>query len=385
MAAALFSIGPELSVRETYDDNVDRVRDNRRDDFITSVGVGLTLRARSPRLTGAAGYGLGAEFFAKETEDQGQLTHTGSLSLGYQATRRLALSLGDNIRFSETAESDARLALPAPPPEPGPGPAPAEVPPAVRPGSIPTRRVRRLANTAVAGFTYLYDERTTVGGSYGFEVTRFDAPDLVDTDTHRGSVTATRQVARNDRVGVTYALSWSRFDDRDRGDRQFHDARLTWGHDFSQDISSSLSVGATWTDRGNVGLGLVGDTTLTKRVGLTRYSLTYSGAFRTSEQTGEALRSDRAALGVARDFSRTLAGRAGAAYTRSEPLEDSAGVTHTYSATAGFGATLASWLRTDVDYSFERNDAPAGESSFRNNRVTVGLTVLFPPLEGSRF
>lgn len=384
-AATVYTLRPELFVRETYDDNVDQVNENRRDDFITTVGAGLSLLAATPRLTGAAQYRFGVEFFAKGTQDQGQPTHGGSVSLTYQATPRLTLSLGDGIRYSRRTEPDASLAVPAAPPAPGPGPTPVPPPPAVEPGTIPTRSVRRLNNTALAALAYQYDPRTSLGAAYSYSITDFGAPDLVDTERHRASVSVARQVTRRDEIGAEYAFSRFSFDDPERDERNVHELLGTWQHTFSPEISGGLSAGVIWTDEEELDLALGGNASLTKRVGLTRYALGYSGSISADDGTGEVNKVDRVAIGLARDLSAHVTATLGGAFTRSEPLNGPSSPTHLYSATAGLEATLARWLQAGIAYSFERKEAPAADDSFRNNRVTVGLTVLLPAIMSRSF
>ncbi len=388
MGAALYSIEPEFSVRETYDDNVFRVNENRRDDFITSVGAGLALAARSPRLTTSAAYRLGAQFFAKGTEDQGQLTHDGSLALAHLATRRLTLRLGDSARFAETAEPDASLAMPPPVPPSGAGPTPTVPPLAVAPGAIPTRRVRRFDNTATGGFEYLLGAETSVAGTYSFALTDFDAPDLVDSRTHRASLSARRWVGLGDRVGASHGFSFFRFDRPGRKDRHSHDATVTWSHDFSETTAVDLSAGASFTERDTGGRfepGVVGTAALAKQSGFARYSASYARSVTTSGGSGDVQTTDRVAFGVARELARWLTGEAGAAYSRNRAVGGTLGPTNTYSATASLGARVTRSLRASLGYVFERVEAPAGRTSFRRNQVTVGLALALPPLQPARF
>ncbi len=384
-AQPVYSLRPELSVRETYDDNVDRVAVNRRDDFITAIGAGVTFAARGRQLATSARYGVEAAFFAKGTEDQGQLMHEGAVSVAYQATRRLGLSLADSARLARTSEPDARLALPPPAPAPGPGPVPVELPP-VGPGGIPTRRVRQFANTAAAALEYQLDAFTKLNGGYSLEIARFDAPDLVDTDTHRVSGGATRQIAHRDRLGVTYTFSLFQFDTPGLEDRQAHEAIARWEHDFAPSLTAELDLGGAFTEResGFEG-GAVGGAAATKRIGRTRYSASYHRTIATSGGTGEVLRSDRVAAGVVHEFAPWLMVQAGVAYARNEPIGGAAAATNSYSATASVMAQLTRSLRLVLGYSFERSEAPAGQTSFRDNQVTAGLTLLLPAVESASF
>lgn len=385
IAAAVYSLQPELFVRETYDDNVFRVNENRRDDFITTVGARLALTARSPRFAASADYRLGVDFFAKSTQDQGQMNHRGLLSTSYVATRRLTLRLGDEARFARTTVPDATVAALEAPPAPVPGPVAGEPPPAVEPGAIPTRRVRRFDNTAAAGFGYQYDAYTALDGEYLFRIARFDAADLVDMDTHRVRASVTRQVALHDRVGAAYTFSWIRFEEPVRNDHLVHEVMATWGHEFSPSLTGELGAGVVWTTNGDTDLGVAARAALTKHAGLTRYSATYRGTFTTSGGTGVVHRSDSVALGVSRELSSRLTGQVGAAVSRSKPVEDSSGPTYTYSAAAGLVAQLTNLLRGGLTYSFERTDAPVAADSFHNNQVTVGLTLLLPALGTTGF
>lgn len=371
--APAYSLVPRLSVEETYDDNVDRVADNRREDYITRVGAGLDLSFTDIRFGASLGYGISSEFFAKGTEEDGRLGHDASASLSFQATRRLTLTAGDGLRISHTTETAAEQAVPGavdpsvpPPPE------------ATPPGTVPSRRTRQISNTATVGARYRYDRFTTLGATYGYQVQRYDAPDLVDTESHTAGLSANRQVSRRDTVGVSYSVKFPDTEDEGRDVEQIHDARLTWAHDFTADVSARVGVGATWTDEGDVEVGPVGDASVEKRVGRTRFRAAYASEYRVDTETGAFSRADTVSVGAAQEVSAATSISAGLAGGRSEPLDGDEGETLTWSATAGVRTMLARWLAASVGYTFERNDAPPGSDSFRSNRVTLGLTVLFP-------
>lgn len=377
-AATVYTFTPELFVRETYDDNVGRVHENPRDEFITTVGAGFGLTAVAPQFDASAHYRFGIEFFAKETEDQGRTTHTGAISLTRQVTPRLTVNLGDGLRYSRRTEPDAALAIPAPPAPPGPGPAPIPAPLPAEPGTLPTRSVRQLRNTARVALAYQYSLPAVLDGAYSYSVTEFDAPDLIDTQTHRLSAGVTRQLSERNAVGVEYSVSLFRFDDPERERREVHALVGKWRHTLSPETVSEVTAGVAWTDEGDV-TGR-GEARLTSRMGLTRYMLEYTGSVSVNESTGELNRVDRVAVGLARELSARVTAALGGAVARSEPLDGTSKPIVFYSAAAELEAILTRWLRAGVAYSFERREAVVAEDSFTNNRVTVGLSVVFPTI-----
>lgn len=367
---------------ETYDDNVDRVEDGR-DDFETTVRLGLTLRARSPWLAGNANYSLDTAFFAKGTKEQGELTHNGSMSLTYLATPRLTLSVADSVRYAETSEIDARLAVPPPAPGAGDGPVPAEPPPAVEPGAPPTRRVRQLGNTAIATFDYRYSALTRAGAAYEYSVVRYGDPELIDSDTHRVSLRSTQQVTLSDQVGLAYEFAFFQFDRPGAEDRQAHSASVLWNRALSEWTTADLALGATLTERETGSrfaspavTGRIAFARLAERV---RYTASYARSVTTSGGEAGVQRRDIVAAGVAGQLTARLEAEAGAAYTRGRDVDGAPGIRETYSATIGLTRRIAKSVRGFLAYTFERSEAPPGATSFRQNRITIGAAVTLGP------
>ena len=372
---AAYSLEPELSVTETYDDNVNRSDEDPEHDFITGVHVGVSMSATSPRVDASARYGLGTEFFARETEEDGELEHAATASLLYRATRRLNVRIADTFRLADTSESEASRQVPQ-----GDGVTPPP-PSAAAPGTAPTRRVRQLANTVLVDGSYRYDAVTTIGTSYAYEAQRYDAPEFADTDTHTARILGSRQIGRDDSIGLNTSVSWARVTSPEEQDRWFADARATWGHAFSERTSLTASLGVAWSDERDVDPGVVGDLSVTHRTERGRFTVGYSGGYLVGNETGEAERSDRVGLGIAHALGSRAELELGAAAVRNESLEEPRDRTSTYSLTARLRGRITERLEWTVGYEFERNDARAVGNDFTSNRVSVGLTVRLPSLQ----
>ncbi len=66
-AGAESSISPALTLRETYNDNIDLTRDNRVHDFITSINPSLAISLKSNAIDLSADYGLIASFYVRNS------------------------------------------------------------------------------------------------------------------------------------------------------------------------------------------------------------------------------------------------------------------------------------------------------------------------------
>jgi uncharacterized protein (PEP-CTERM system associated) len=67
-AAANWTVTPDITLRETYTDNVAPSTSSRRHDFITQVTPGLRIDGRGPRLTASLSYRPSALFYARHSE-----------------------------------------------------------------------------------------------------------------------------------------------------------------------------------------------------------------------------------------------------------------------------------------------------------------------------
>ena len=86
---------PRLSVQEEYTSNVDLVRDNPREDFITTVSPGLAFRATDkPEAQYGLDldYALGLVFYAHDS-DKNYVSHAGTLNTFYTFGHRWTLRL----------------------------------------------------------------------------------------------------------------------------------------------------------------------------------------------------------------------------------------------------------------------------------------------------
>lgn len=76
-ASAELTFTPSIMVREEYNDNIDLTRDNRIEDFITSVNPSLGISLKTSIIELSADYGLHFRFFAKHSDrNETDLTQT---------------------------------------------------------------------------------------------------------------------------------------------------------------------------------------------------------------------------------------------------------------------------------------------------------------------
>jgi len=76
-ASAEFNLKPSLLVREEYNDNIDLTRDNRVDDFITTINPSLGISWKTSMVELSADYGLNFRFYLKNS-DRNETDFTGA-------------------------------------------------------------------------------------------------------------------------------------------------------------------------------------------------------------------------------------------------------------------------------------------------------------------
>ena len=111
---------PYLTVQEEYNDNIYLTRDNKKDDFITTISPGIRFSTSPARVTTPgqiltapqqpAGldldYRLGLVYYAREKEND-YVSHEGNLNAWYTFERKLTLRLRDYfIRSEEPRERE---------------------------------------------------------------------------------------------------------------------------------------------------------------------------------------------------------------------------------------------------------------------------------------
>ncbi len=386
VAAPVYSLRADVSVLETYDDNVFRTSENTEADFITTLGTSIRFLAEARRTSVAATYGLAVDWFAKGTENQGQMDHDGSVYLAHQPTERLLIRIGDGARYAWSDEPLAPRAIPPPAAIPPTGPVP--VPPSSPDlAEMPVGRVKQFVNTALVGFEYQYDAVTRLNGTYTYETDRFDSPSLVDTDIQRAALNGTRRVAENDAIEARLVRRWFRFGGGAWQDE--YSATAVWTHDFSLATRSELSLGFTSAeDEAEGGLyvnGLTGGAAITHRGRETRYSARYDREVGASGGAGELRVSDTIGLGIAREIDRGVTAEAGVVGSRSIDLIGPGERAYTIGATAALGAALSESTSVALGYTFEREDAPPGRESYWSHVVTLSLTYTLPMLRSRQF
>ena len=96
----VLSVTPSIEVGGRYDDNIFQ-RQDKTDDFITVITPGIILRYAPSRETQFDfDYRPSFEFFAEET-DENQVSHRLSLSLDAALSRRVELTLSNNLRITQ--------------------------------------------------------------------------------------------------------------------------------------------------------------------------------------------------------------------------------------------------------------------------------------------
>jgi hypothetical protein len=100
-----FEITPSISVKETYDDNINLTKENKIDDFITVVSPGIALALVREHTNLQLGYTLGFVRYADQDENN-ETRQSGNLSFGQDLAERLRFNLTDTYLVSEDPLQD---------------------------------------------------------------------------------------------------------------------------------------------------------------------------------------------------------------------------------------------------------------------------------------
>jgi hypothetical protein len=95
-----YEVTPSISVSETYDDNIDLTKENKKSDYITEVSPGITLNMRSEKSNLALTYAPGFVWYAKN-DGNNTVRQSGSLAYQQAVAEKLSFDFSDTYLRSE--------------------------------------------------------------------------------------------------------------------------------------------------------------------------------------------------------------------------------------------------------------------------------------------
>jgi len=400
-----FQWSTRISVSETYDDNINLEKDNKEDDWITSITPGLTLTVMTEETEVNLDYDLSFVLYARN-KDNNTVRHSLTLSglKGIPIAEHLTLDLDESFQVSED---------------------PIEISDYVT--SERRSRERYYRNTAggrinyhfgegdffyagfhhillenddpsledsqhyrpMAGFTYWFDIRNGVSLDYSYTRGEFDVSE--DFDQHRSSATYTHRFSPRTQTNLSY--SYDSFDYEEiredyvgiREDYVVHSSSLGLSHQLTEQVSGSISGGYYVQDReqSDDTSGFIGNASLDGTFRFEKGAFTLNGSSGYRQQFFEAENlgfskyyeaSANFSYQLLERLSTTLSGF----YTRDDykeavpDREDD-----TWGGSAALNCLLFHWLSGSLSYQYRQMDSSIGANDYIDNRVTLTLTASY--------
>jgi len=252
------TVTPSVTLDARYDSNVrfSNAKENDRGDFILSVTprVGYARRGMHHEVRGF--YSLTADYHT-DNADLNNLSHSAGLTLDAELSQKWRFGFGDRVNYY----NDSLRAI-------GEG--------------ILVTRTDILSNTAYASLSRQMSANTDVSLSATDSIEEFDDPQLVDSRTDTGTLTATHRYSQTGTASASYSYSVYDFD---TADSQITSHGISVG--FREAVSSSMSLDlgggveyANYTEGGN-DLFFTGNAGLEKALKDSYMTLSYERAMTT--------------------------------------------------------------------------------------------------------
>jgi hypothetical protein len=361
-----------VSLTETYDDNIFNSENDEQDDFITSLGFDTRFVIRHPFGQFNLFYRFSQSFYL----DHDELNDVGSFA-GFGQNQNLSFSdslkptrrdtIGYFVGISRSPENlhlagqDRRSDLQD-----------------VDLEGIVVGQDSLIRGTSRVSYTHQFLVPVNFGLNGGYTINEYDDPDRADSRITNGGTSLSWRISPIRSVGLSYSISLI---ESDRFDRTRSDVySIIYDDQFAPTWSLTASLGASVNDTSDDSVdNVTPDIDVRLRKGFKRGSamLGYSRSVGLSEGVGGA--SENQAFTASGTYQHTRVWRSSVSATFSEGLSDSARTADTRRLTIRYstGYPLARDLRLRAGYLFSRQEI-SGTRSFAgdvtNNQVFVGLT-----------
>jgi predicted porin len=400
---AEFQWSARMSASEEYETNINLKKEEDH-DWITLVGPGLTLTIKTGETEARLDYDLGFSYYASHHEDN-SVRHSLTMSgfRGIPITEHMTLDLDESLQISEEPIETSSYVT-----------------------SERHTRDRYYRNTSgvrvnyhfgegsyfytgfhhiylanddpeiadsqsyhpTAGIIYWFDIRNGVSLDYAYERGKFDAPDESEDFTqHIASITYMHRFTPRTQANLSYTYDSFDYDSFDyngiREDYKVHSSSLGLSHQFTENVSGSISGGYYFQDRKRSSdkSGFIGDASLDGAFRFEKGSITLNTSTGYRQQFFEAEN-----LGFSRYYNATaafnyrlrekLVSTLGGLYQRDEYLET---VTdrkdNLWSASVTLSYQISHWLSASLGYAYWQRDSTLDENDSRDNRFTVMLDL----------
>ena len=213
---------PSISVRETYNSNVENVGNGRYvlGDFETSVSPGIAINNNGRGFNLSGSYRANTYFYSRNP-NLDYLGHSFNINLSSALSNRTSLSVTDTFRITENSWDVAEA-------------------------GIQTRRTRTSANSANISMVHQASPNTSVSIGLSDRSTEYNDQALFDNRTDTADFSLNYQWMAEMSIGLSYRYSIYAFDQGGYGSNESSESvNLNIGYEksFSSAFSSNFSAG----------------------------------------------------------------------------------------------------------------------------------------------
>lgn len=391
-----FQWSTRISVSEQYDDNINLEQDNEDDDWITFVTPGLTLTMLTEKAEVNLNYDLSFVSYDKNEENN---TVRHSLSLtgleGIPIAEHVTLDLEESFQVSED---------------------PVEISEGVT--SVRRTRNRYYRNTAGGRINYLFGKENSLYAGFHHILLENDEPDLEDSeryrpmaginywfnvhhgfsldysytrgefdesddyDEHIGSTAYTYRFNPNTQANLSYSCDTLDYEGTTE-DYVVHSSSLGLSHQFTEQVSGSISGGYYFLDReqSDNDDGFTGTASLSQSFEKGQLILDGSTGYRRQFYEAENLglsKFYRASASFTYQLLERLSTTLSGSYNKDDFQERTPDrEDETWGGNAALNCLLFRWLTGSLSYQYRQGDSNIDANDYTDNRVTLTLRASY--------
>jgi len=401
-----------VTASEQYDDNINLDKNNKEDDWITAVGPGLTLAILMEKTEVRLDYDVAFVYYARNPDDN-TVRHTLTLSglNNIPISERMTLDLDESFYVSEE---------------------PVEVSKQVN--STRRTRDRYYRNTFQGRINYLFGPQNRLFLGFDHDLLINDDPDVEDSKRYGPAAGIIYWLSIRHGLSLDFSYNWGDFEestdyeqfrgnaaymyrfspltqarltyaydslsyDADslaerinvvggtvvaRDDYVVHSGSLGLSHEFSLNLSASLSGGYYYQDneRRDDTEGYLGSGSITQAFQKGSFSLNASGGYRQQYIQAENLGfSEYVLVGASVNYQLTekLSASLSGSYSRDDYKEaiSTKRTDERWSGRLNLVYTHFSWLSASISYEYRGLDSTNTAENFTNNLVTFSLVASY--------
>jgi hypothetical protein len=338
-----WALETSLAVTETYDDNILLTETNEKGDFVTTLSPGVRIYRVGDRLTLSTSYRANIEMYANH-HDANSISHLAFAEMtmtGFGSGRlekaqlRISDSFTDTERLADYPDQGAVIGN----------------------GGVITPPTPTIRNSLSAIFSMPLTD--TLHGEVGYSrsLTRYHQADLINSSSQQVTASLSDRFTPRITMGMTYTFNISNFDapaggstPQNSGNPVSHAGDLSMTVIVSPTVNAGLRIGEVYFSD-NSEIQTTGSASINKRFQYADALISYTRTFSSGSGLYSQPSTDET---VTAAFSRAIGEHAHAALTGSYDNSRASGSGHGHAHSFGVGASvnysITRWLQTAVTY-----------------------------------